>query len=425
MSGIQYNDLTPSGSGPITIAVGPADANTSTQPLSPLSELFLDPELTEILPNPLTLAGNSPFSFFVSPGSYIVQLYGPHISTQLRTITVGSNAATPATKILYVDKGRTDSYIPTGTPSFPFKTIADAVAQVATNGDNTLDQPYLIDIIGPGWYNETIDLSAAGLVNLVFEGHSAVRVGPDSGLALNCAGNPGLLSLTMNNLSLQPTSGNTISLTDVSNSGTFLSDGLIFFNCLLTGSGTMVFTNCGGPAFYRSQITTPLGATFSGLLSDADFFYSSWSPGGTLTLSNGSNLVTRGTALLVNVVIGSGCGLFTRFSQVTGNITINGTFQSEADFLGSNITVNNGGAATSTSARAGMVTVNAGGTYTPTNLVEAGQFTLPNNQVILVGSGAPAVAAPVGSLYLRTDGSTSTTLYVKESGTGTSGWVAK
>lgn len=41
------------------------------------------------------------------------------------------------------------------------------------------------------------------------------------------------------------------------------------------------------------------------------------------------------------------------------------------------------------------------------------------------GAGAPAVAAPVGSLYLRSDGGAGTSLYVKESGTGTSGWVAK
>jgi hypothetical protein len=46
---------------------------------------------------------------------------------------------------------------------------------------------------------------------------------------------------------------------------------------------------------------------------------------------------------------------------------------------------------------------------------------------ILGGSGSPesAVAAPVASLYLRTDGGASTSLYVKESGTGDTGWVAK
>jgi hypothetical protein len=43
------------------------------------------------------------------------------------------------------------------------------------------------------------------------------------------------------------------------------------------------------------------------------------------------------------------------------------------------------------------------------------------------GAGSPqsAVTAPVGSLYTRTDGGANTTLYVKESGTGNTGWVAK
>lgn len=43
------------------------------------------------------------------------------------------------------------------------------------------------------------------------------------------------------------------------------------------------------------------------------------------------------------------------------------------------------------------------------------------------GYGTPEniVAAPVGTLYVRLDGGTGTTLYVKESGTGRTGWVAK
>ncbi|MGG4268367.1 hypothetical protein [Peribacillus simplex] len=43
----------------------------------------------------------------------------------------------------------------------------------------------------------------------------------------------------------------------------------------------------------------------------------------------------------------------------------------------------------------------------------------------ITGTGVPKVAAPVGSMYTRTDGGAGTTLYVKESGTGTTGWVAK
>jgi len=43
------------------------------------------------------------------------------------------------------------------------------------------------------------------------------------------------------------------------------------------------------------------------------------------------------------------------------------------------------------------------------------------------GTGSPesVVTAGVGSLYLRTDGGASTSLYVKESGTGNTGWVGK
>lgn len=43
------------------------------------------------------------------------------------------------------------------------------------------------------------------------------------------------------------------------------------------------------------------------------------------------------------------------------------------------------------------------------------------------GAGSPAgiVAAPVSSTYQRTDGGAGTTFYVKESGTGTAGWVGK
>lgn len=47
--------------------------------------------------------------------------------------------------------------------------------------------------------------------------------------------------------------------------------------------------------------------------------------------------------------------------------------------------------------------------------------------IVTAGSGTPegAKSAPLGSLYLRTDGGAGTTLYIKESGTGNTGWVAK
>lgn len=47
--------------------------------------------------------------------------------------------------------------------------------------------------------------------------------------------------------------------------------------------------------------------------------------------------------------------------------------------------------------------------------------------LVLFGTGTPegAVTAPVGALYTRSDGGVSTTLYVKTSGTGNTGWTAK
>lgn len=50
-----------------------------------------------------------------------------------------------------------------------------------------------------------------------------------------------------------------------------------------------------------------------------------------------------------------------------------------------------------------------------------------NGMEVHNGSGTPesVVSAPVGSIYTRTDGGTGTTLYVKESGTGNTGWAAK
>lgn len=46
---------------------------------------------------------------------------------------------------------------------------------------------------------------------------------------------------------------------------------------------------------------------------------------------------------------------------------------------------------------------------------------------VFSGQGSPegVVSAGVGSIYMRTDGGASTSVYVKESGTDATGWVAK
>lgn len=57
----------------------------------------------------------------------------------------------------------------------------------------------------------------------------------------------------------------------------------------------------------------------------------------------------------------------------------------------------------------------------------ATQFKLNNGPILRTGSNTPegVITAPIGSLFLRVNGGAVTTLYVKESGAGNTGWVAK
>lgn len=50
----------------------------------------------------------------------------------------------------------------------------------------------------------------------------------------------------------------------------------------------------------------------------------------------------------------------------------------------------------------------------------------PAKCTVTWGTGSPesVVTAPVGSIFMRTNGGASTTMYIKESGTGTTGWRA-
>ena len=70
----------------------------------------------------------------------------------------------------------------------------------------------------------------------------------------------------------------------------------------------------------------------------------------------------------------------------------------------------------------------AASTDPPATVNSPGPLGVQGNEAKLhAGSGTPegAVAAPVGSLYLRTDGGPGAALYVKETGAGKTGWAAK
>lgn len=112
-----------------------------------------------------------------------------------------------------------------------------------------------------------------------------------------------------------------------------------------------------------------------------------------------------------------GGGTATRYNQTGGQHifyrAVSGTTGSAVTWI-QNLTLNT----------SDNLTANAGSFVVDT----AGKgFTLPGGITWTNGSGSPegVVTAPVGSLYSRNDGGANTTLYVKESGTGNTGWVAK
>lgn len=61
-----------------------------------------------------------------------------------------------------------------------------------------------------------------------------------------------------------------------------------------------------------------------------------------------------------------------------------------------------------------------------TGIVTLDQIVTSGGPSLNTGVGSPegVVSSPVGSLYLRQDGSTSSSIYVKETGSGNTGWVA-
>jgi hypothetical protein len=77
-----------------------------------------------------------------------------------------------------------------------------------------------------------------------------------------------------------------------------------------------------------------------------------------------------------------------------------------------------------------MQTIDGTGISTPGNFIAttAGKgVLLPGGISWTSGAGSPegVVTAPVGSLYSRSDGGLLTSLYVKESGSGNTGWMGK
>jgi len=172
---------------------------------------------------------------------------------------------------------------------------------------------------------------------------------------------------------------------------------------------------------------------------------------GTLGLSSGSGVYFGQSAIDRRMVIASGSSIDVVLNSTgsTGQpLTINGSGGSV--FLGASGTSNqalswSGGSGLDRRMQIGgntiQVSLNSNGSSYQNLAVQTlgGDLVVGSSSstgirlrssggaAIFSGTGTPeaAVTAPIGSLYLRTDGGAGTTLYVKESGTGNTGWVAK
>jgi len=74
-----------------------------------------------------------------------------------------------------------------------------------------------------------------------------------------------------------------------------------------------------------------------------------------------------------------------------------------------------------------QISANAASGSSAFNMNSGATFDVGGGPTLRAGAGTPegAITASPGSLYLRTDGAAGTSLYVKETGVGNTGWVAK
>jgi hypothetical protein len=85
-------------------------------------------------------------------------------------------------KVLFVDKNRTDSYTADGTIDRPFKTIQATIDHIATLPDKN-SSPYNIDIFS-GTYAENVNINNKGIFSLTLTTLGRVAINPASGNSL-------------------------------------------------------------------------------------------------------------------------------------------------------------------------------------------------------------------------------------------------
>lgn len=342
------------------------------------------------------------------------------------------------TKTIYVDVNQTAS-APNGTELAPFTSISAALTKVISNGDNATN-PYVLRVAA-GTYNETINLSNSALVNLTFVGYGAVVVGVP---ALQITNNDNLTDVSFFGFTFSTSGSNSVQISSTTNNTNLLSganygQGAAFYDCVFSTPGnTANFTvsNAGGFSFDRCSIA---GQNFSFTNTSVAFFRggSGLASGTSLSVSTvagsqpngfgGTTVQFRYTNCQAGITVGTGAFVYAYFgARLRNPITVNGTLYNAGSIITGTITVNSGG--TYSEVYGGVHTsLSNSGTYSQGGTFGIGNIILSGANVSS-GTGSPngSVVGSPGDIYLNKSGGSATTLWVKESGTGTNtGWVGK
>lgn len=148
----------------------------------------------------------------------------------------------------------------------------------------------------------------------------------------------------------------------------------------------------------------------------------------SVKLGNGTNTITTsGTSIEVQVSPTSSFGPASgsaKFIALGITPTINQTGSASGDYTALDVNVTET-AVTGTNKLLADFRV---GNTSKASIDDTGKMKLSGTAATWSsGTGSPesAVTAPVGSIFTRTDGGANTTLYVKESGSSNTGWIAK
>jgi hypothetical protein len=325
-----------------------------------------------------------------------------------------------------------DSALPPGYRQF--QTLSAALTYIATQrvASPTLHQydgsPWLIEMYGgapgtptdPSNYIESVNVVVPGLITIqgknrggsgftsAFNGFPVVKLTCPSGSCLKLGGGVSLVDVL---LWYKGTPTATGSVVEIDNSGSGSTSSTLLNNVQVSVSPTVTtFAFDGITETAGSLYLSNTGVSMSGGSASSRALVSTDTTSGRGATIYGGRFIgaTGCIALIVNAAASGGALQF---------------FGSRIDQKCTTDFVNSG---TGPFNVFGTAYASSSGTITDA-VVHASSVTLSAGAKVLSAAGAPegAITAPVSSIYLRADGGTGTSLCVKESGTGNTGWVCK